>query len=72
MDFTSLLSSFGFPVVACVAVGWYVKYISDKSREQIDKILEDHKSEMKDVTAALNNNTMAIQRLTDFITKEGE
>ncbi len=70
--FIQVVSTLGFPIACCIACGWYVKYISDKNREQIDKIMEQHQSEMKDVTQALNNNTLAITKLTDFITKEGE
>ena len=65
-----VVSSLGFPVACCGVVGWYVKYISDKNREQLDKIMDQHQSEMKEVTQALNNNTLAITRLTDYIEKE--
>lgn len=65
-----VVSSLGFPVACCGVVGWYVKYISDKNREQLDKIMEQHREEMKEVTVALNNNTLAITRLTDYIEKE--
>ena len=65
-----IVSSLGFPVACCGVVGWYVKYISDKNREQLDKIMDQHRDEMKEVTQALNNNTLAITRLTDYIEKE--
>lgn len=60
-----LIGSYGFPIVACIAMGWYVKYITDKNREEIAKMREQHKEEMANVTTALNNNTIAIQRLCD-------
>ena len=66
----SVVSSLGFPVACCGVVGWYVKYISDKNREQLDKIMDQHQTEIKEVTQALNNNTLAITRLTDYIQKE--
>ena len=72
MDFNSfvqLVSTLGFPVVCCGAVGWYVKYINDNNRNQLDKIMEQHHTEMKEVTQALNNNTIAITKLTDYIEK---
>jgi len=62
-----IVSGLGFPVACCGVVGWYVKYISDKNREQLDKIMEQHQSEMKEVTQALNNNTLAISKLTDYM-----
>lgn len=75
MDFNTVIQSIGtvgFPIVCALAMGWYVKYMTDKNREDIAKINEQHKSEMSDVTQALNNNTLAIQHLCDMITKEGE
>ena len=63
----SVVSSLGFPVACCGVVGWYVKYLSDKNREQLDKISDHHREEMKEITQALNNNTLAITKLTDFI-----
>lgn len=70
MDIMALLGQYVFPIVACVAMGWYVKDQGDKNREQLNKIMEQHKTEMKDVTTALNNNTLALQRLTDYMEKE--
>lgn len=57
MDFTQLaqlVSSVGFPIVMCGLMAWYVKYQADQ-----------HKTEMEKVTEALNNNTIAIQKLCD-------
>jgi len=62
---TSLIGSFGFPIVACLGMGWYVKYQTDNNNERIRQITEDHKKEMKEVTTALNNNTVAITKLCE-------
>ena len=67
MDILALIGQYAFPIVACVAMGWYVKDQSDKNRQQLDKIMEAHKVEIKEITIALNNNTIALQRLTDFM-----
>lgn len=68
----SVIGQYAFPIIACVVMGWYVKYIQDNYRKDISDISIRHKDEMEKVTAALNNNTIAIQRLTDFIEKEDE
>lgn len=67
MDIMSIIGQYAFPIVACIAMAWYVKDQSDKNREQLDKIMADHKMEVKDITVAINNNTMALQRLTDHM-----
>lgn len=68
MDFTSvtqIIMSIGFPIFACIAMGWYVREITNKNSEQIDKLNTQHREEMKQVVEALNNNTLALQRLCD-------
>lgn len=67
MDILQLIGQYGFPVVACVAMGWYVKDLNDKNRAQYDKVIESHKAEIKEITTALNNNTLALQRLVSFM-----
>ena len=67
MDIMTIIGQYAFPIVACIAMAWYVKEQSDKNREQLDKIMADHKMEVKDITVAINNNTMALQRLTDHM-----
>lgn len=63
----SAISTVGFPIACCIAMAFFVKYITDKNREEVAKLNEDHKQEMADVTAALNNNTLALQSLTDHL-----
>lgn len=65
----SAIGQYAFPIVACVVMGWYVKYIQDNYRKDISDISTRHKEEMNNVTQALNNNTQAIQKLTDYIEK---
>lgn len=59
------VTTVGFPIVCCGAMGWYVKYISDKHSAEVNKLNEQHNEEMKQVTQALNNNTLALQKLCD-------
>ena len=54
-----IVSSLGFPIAACIAMAWYVKYITDKHDKEIDK-----------VTNALNNNTLALQKLCDKLEED--
>lgn len=55
MDYTvitTLITSVGFPISMCLVMAWYIKYVTDK-----------HDEEMKQVTEALNNNTLALNEL---------
>ena len=64
---TTIITTVGFPIVACGAMGWYVKYISDRHCKEVQQLNEQHQEEMKQVTEALNNNTLALQKLCDKI-----
>lgn len=66
------ISTLGFPIICAMAMAWYVKYMTDRNREDIDKLNEQHQQEMKEVTTALNNNTLALQKLSDVIGNGGE
>lgn len=64
------IGQYAFPIVMCVAMGWYVKYREDKHSEEIKETRQSHKQEMDDVTKAINNNTLALQHLTDFMERK--
>lgn len=60
-----LIGNYGFPIVACIFIGWYVKYTNDKNREQLEKLQMLHREEVSEMTKAINNNTLVIQKLVD-------
>lgn len=74
MEFTEIIQAIGtvgFPIVCCGAMMWYVRYIIDRNREEITQITELHKQEISEVTEALNNNTLVIQKLCDRLDEKG-
>lgn len=50
----TLVSSVGFPIVACIGCGWYINKKDTQHKEEVDKFAD-----------ALNNNTLVIQKLVD-------
>lgn len=59
------ITNVGFPIVMCGAMAYYVKYTTDKHREEVQKLNDQHNQEMKEVTQAINNNTMAFTKLSE-------
>ena len=51
---TQLIGSLGFPIAACVALFY-----------RMNKQDEQHKEEMTKITESLNNNTIALTRLSE-------
>lgn len=60
---TNLIGSLGFPILACCALGWYIKYTQEQYKEQINSIEEKHKEEMALMVKAVDNNTEILKQL---------
>lgn len=65
------ITTVGFPIVMCGAMAWYVKYQTDKNREDVKTLNDQHMKEMLEVTEAINNNTQALIALKEIM-KKGE
>lgn len=72
MDWVQLISSVGFPIVACLGMGWYVKYQTDNYRQEVKEMQKEHKEEIGKMSEALNNNTEALIKLTEKLDKENK
>lgn len=77
MDFPALvtaISTVGFPVICCLGMGWYVKYSTDRQREDTKELNAQHSAEMMafkdEIKDALNNNTIALTKLCERLDKE--
>ena len=71
-EIMTAINTLGVPTVVAIASMWYVKYREDKNDVRIDKLNEAHKQEMSDITEALNNNTLALQRICDTFEQKKE
>lgn len=77
MDFPTIvtaISTVGFPVICCIGMGWYVKYSTDRQREDTKELNAQHSAEMMafkdEIKDALNNNTVALTKLCEKLDKE--
>jgi hypothetical protein len=59
-----------FPIVACIAMALFFKATNDNYRNHIKEMTNNHKTEIENMSKALQDNTMAIQRLVDHLEKE--
>lgn len=68
MDVNQILtaiSTVGFPIVVAGACMWYVKYSNDKHLQNIADLNKQHQDEMNKVVEAVNNNTVALTKLSE-------
>ena len=72
-NIASIIATIGFPIVACIAMAVYVKYITDQQRQETKELNSNHTAEMlafkDEMKEALNNNTLALQKLCDRLDK---
>lgn len=53
---TTIISTLGFPIVACIALFWYM-----------NKQTESHKAEMDGLKESLNENTTVLMQLKEIM-----
>ena len=80
-DFVQLVANYGLPAIMCAVMMYYVKYREDKNddrmdaqnirhKDEIEKLAESNQQSLADITQALNNNTLALQKLTDYMERQ--
>ena len=57
------VSAVGFPIVCCGALGWAFYKMNIQHTTQIKELTENHRAEMNELKKALENNTLAVQKL---------
>ena len=71
-----LISSLGFPIVACICMALYVKEQTKNNREDVKELNVQHSKEMNafkdEIKEALNNNTIALTKLCEKLEREEE
>lgn len=66
---STFISVYGFPIVMCLILCWYIAKEHETHSNETEELHSKHLEEMQGITQALNNNTMALQRLLDYIAK---
>jgi hypothetical protein len=64
-DIMTMISTLGFPIVACVALGWFCKYMIDKNNENIDRMFQMYDKANEQNRTAIQDVTAAVDRLCD-------
>lgn len=67
-----IISSLGFPIMAAIACGWFIKYQMDQYKQDLKDIRTEHKEEIKDLQEVINQNTLVLQKLCDRLDERKE
>lgn len=65
--FLTILGNYVFPIVACCAMAFFVKYMYDQTNGRIDVLNKQHKNEVDNLSEVIKNNTIAMEKMNTLI-----
>ena len=68
-DILTAIASVGFPIVACIGLGWFCKYMIDTMQKNTERMFEMFDKANTDNREAIRQNTDAINKLCDKLDK---
>ena len=69
-DIATLISTVGFPIVACIGLAWFCRYMIDQNNQHIEKMFILYDTANKENREAIEACTKAVEKLCDRIDKE--
>ena len=64
------VNSVGFPITACIGLGWFCKYMIDQSNKNIERMFEMYDKANTENRQAIEKMTIAVDKLCDKLDKE--
>ena len=64
-DVMTMISTLGFPIVACIGLAWFCKYMLDQQQKNVDKMFEMYDKSNAENREAIKACTEAINKLSD-------
>lgn len=62
-----VISTVGFPICMCLVMGYYIKYLNDQHKSEIEELNSAHKTETQELTKTIENNTIVMEKLSTKI-----
>lgn len=69
-EIASLISTVGFPIVACIGLGWFCKYMIDQNNKNIERMFAMYDKSNTENREAIKALTIAVDRLCDKMDEE--
>lgn len=70
-NIATLISTLGFPIVACIGLAWFCKYMIDQNNKHIEQMFAMYAQANQENRNAIEANTKVLERLCDKLDKEG-
>ena len=69
-EIATMISTLGFPIVACIGLAFFVKYMIDQSNKNIERMFALYEKANTENREAIQACTKAVEKLCDKIDKE--
>lgn len=69
-EILNAITTVGFPIVMCILMGVFVKYLMDKNNSQVSSIIDIFSEELQKLNATLTENTRVLSILAERINNE--
>lgn len=69
-EILNAITTVGFPIVMCILMGVFVKYLMDKNNSQVSSIIDIFSDELKKLNETLTENTRVLSILVERINNE--
>ena len=64
-DVVSVISSLGFPIVACIGLAWFCRYMIDTNNKNIEKMFALYEKSNEENREAIKTLTNVVEKLND-------
>ena len=71
-DIMTMITTVGFPIVACIGLAWFCKYMLDQQQKNVDKMFEMYDKSNAENREAIKACTEAINRLINRLSDKLE
>lgn len=64
-DITTMIGTLGFPIVACIGLAWFCKFMIDQQNKNIDRMFNMYEKSNAENREAIQAVTEAVNKLCD-------
>lgn len=64
-EVSTLISTLGFPIVACIGLGWFCKYMIDQNNKNVERMFQMYDKANTENREAIKACTEAVNKLCD-------
>lgn len=64
-EVVTILQNFGFPVLVCIVLMWYINETNKSYTQQIQELIKQHRETEHNMIEAINNNTRVMESVLE-------